>query len=178
MSFLTRVILEAERESVVDFVHALDRDEGLRAVLREQGLRAATQAAARASLARKEPVPVRQEPMRRGHVHGDRLEPRINSAGRFDRPNNRPNGPGEAGPVRTGSGVAGTHHPEGRGGSSTRVGGDLITPGRPDVTAIGRARPTTKPMQTGKSKIVPEPDQIQSPPPGRRRSSLLEPPGY
>jgi hypothetical protein len=63
---------------------------------------------------------------------------------------------------------------------STQVGGDLITnntPGRPSVSMIGRSRPA-KPIQSGKSKIVPEPDQIQSAPPGPRRSSLLEPPGY
>jgi len=61
---------------------------------------------------------------------------------------------------------------------STQVGGDLITnntPGRPSVSMIGRSRPA-KPIQSGKSKIVPEPDQIWSAPPGRR-SSLLEPPG-
>jgi hypothetical protein len=39
---------------------------------------------------------------------------------------------------------------------------------------VGQSRPT-KSIQ--KSKIVPEPDQLQSAPPGRRRSSLLEPPG-
>jgi hypothetical protein len=44
------------------------------------------------------------------------------------------------------------------------------------VSMVGRSRPT-KPMQSGKSKIVPEPDQLQSAPPGKR-SSPLEPPGY
>jgi hypothetical protein len=40
-SFLTRVIWEAERESVVEFIQALRHDEGLRAVMREKGLQAA-----------------------------------------------------------------------------------------------------------------------------------------
>ena len=48
------------------------------------------------------------------------------------------------------------------------------SPGRPDVSMVGRSRPA-KPIQSVKSKIVPEPDQIQSAPP--RRSSPLEPPG-
>jgi hypothetical protein len=35
--------------------------------------------------------------------------------------------------------------------------------------AVGRARPQPgKPIQTAKSKIVPEPDQIQSKPPTRQ----------
>jgi hypothetical protein len=50
------------------------------------------------------------------------------------------------------------------------------------VTVVGRARPPAMahPVQSAKSKIVPEPDQLQSEPPGpRRRSSTpLEPPGY
>jgi hypothetical protein len=102
-----------------------------------------------------------------------KLGPHIADSGRYVRgrgdPNGRPNGPGEARPARF-DGVAG----------STHAGGDLVTrnpAGQPTVTAIGQSRPT-KPMQTGKSKIVPEPDQIQSPPPGpRRRASMLEPPG-
>ena len=49
------------------------------------------------------------------------------------------------------------------------------SPGRPEVRVVGRSRPA-KPIQSVKSRIVPEPDQIQSAPP-RRRSSPLEPPG-
>ena len=45
MSFLTRVMLEAERDSVRDFVQALSHDGGLQAILREKGLRAAMQTA-------------------------------------------------------------------------------------------------------------------------------------
>jgi hypothetical protein len=46
-------------------------------------------------------------------------------------------------------------------------------PGHPDVRVVGRARPgaTSKPIQRSmKSKIVPEPDQIQSPPPPQHRA--------
>jgi hypothetical protein len=39
--------------------------------------------------------------------------------------------------------------------------------GQPVTVAVGRARPA-KPIQTVKSKIVPEPDQIQSKPPARQ----------
>ena len=143
MSFLTKVMLEAEDTSAMD---SIARDENLQAILREEGLRAAMQAVSRQTLVRKpssahqDPSsPVRQEPVRQDP------EPRVADSGRV-----------------------------------VRVGGDLITnnsAGRPDITAIGRSRPT-KPMQSGKSKIVPEPDQIQSAPPGPRRSSPLEPPGY
>jgi len=146
MSFLTQIIIEAERSSAAEFMQALSHDAGLQAVMREEGLRAAMQAVSRQTLVRKpssahqDPSsPVRQEPVRQDP------EPRVADSGRV-----------------------------------VRVGGDLITnnsPGRPDITAIGRSRPT-KPMQSGKSKIVPEPDQIQSAPPGPRRSSPLEPPGY
>jgi hypothetical protein len=143
MSFLTRVMLEAEDASAIDLIQ---RNGGLQRVLREEGLRAAMQAAARQS------------------------NLRVNSSGRLDRSANRPNGPGEAGPVRTGSGVVSPA----RGGSSIQVGGDLITnntPGRPSVSMIGRSRPA-KPVQSA------EPDQIWSAPPGpRRRSSPLETPG-
>jgi hypothetical protein len=38
--------------------------------------------------------------------------------------------------------------------------------GQPEVRVVGRARPA-KPIQSVKSKIVPEPDQIQSRPPVR-----------
>jgi hypothetical protein len=47
MSFLTRTMLEAERDSAWDFVRALSHDGGLQAILREEGLRAAMRAAAR-----------------------------------------------------------------------------------------------------------------------------------
>jgi hypothetical protein len=175
MSFLTRVMLEAEDASAIDLIQ---RNGGLQRVLREEGLRAAMQAAARQADSRRVPVyqepsahqgpmrpeDVRQEPMRQDsepHVaDSGRVVRTNNNLGRLDRSANRPNGPGEAGPARV-----------------VRVGGDIIAnndPGRPDVTAVGQSRPT-KPIQ--KSKIVPEPDQIQSPPPGPRRSSLLEPPG-
>jgi hypothetical protein len=43
------------------------------------------------------------------------------------------------------------------------------------VHVIGRSPQPSKPIRSTKSKIVPEPDQIQSAPP--RRSSPLEPPG-
>jgi hypothetical protein len=182
MSFLTQVMLEAEDTSAMDLIA---REPALQAIMREEGLRAAMQAAARQADSRRVPVhqgpmrpeDVRQEPMRQADsdlaslvvADSGRVVRTNNNLGRLDRSANHPNGPGEAGPVRTAA----------RGGSSTQVGGDLITnntPGRPSVSMIGRSRPT-KPIQSGKSKIVPEPDQIQSPPPGRRRSSLLEPPG-
>ena len=38
--------------------------------------------------------------------------------------------------------------------------------GRPEVRVVGRSRPA-KPIHSVKSKIVPEPDQIQSAPPVR-----------
>jgi hypothetical protein len=193
MSFLTRVMLEAEDASAIDLIQ---RNGGLQRVLREEGLRAAMQAAARQADSRRVPVyqepsahqgpmrqgpmrpeDVRQEPMRQEPAHqGSRSDLRVNSSGRLDRPAGRPNGPGEAGPVRTGSGVA---NPARDGSSTPRAAGEPVSnnsAANPDVTAIGQAR-EIKPAQSGKSRIVPEPDQIQSPPPGRRRSSLLEPPG-
>jgi hypothetical protein len=43
----------------------------------------------------------------------------------------------------------------------------------PDVRVVGRARPgSVKPIQTAKSKIVPEPDQIQSKPTRSDRPEL------
>jgi len=48
------------------------------------------------------------------------------------------------------------------------------SPGQPVVQVVGQARPA-KPIRSTKSRIAPEPDQIQSAPP--RRSSPLEPPG-
>jgi hypothetical protein len=144
MSLLTKLIVEAERASVVEFVQALERDAGLRTILREKGLQAAMQV-----------VTARPAGMRR----------------------TRPNGPGEAGPVVTGATRAGGSR---QGASPTGAGTPIShnsTPGRPDVTVVGRARPAGHPIQSAKSKIVPEPDQIWSEPPGRR-PSLLEPPGY
>jgi hypothetical protein len=95
--------------------------------LREEGLRAAMQAAAR--------------------------------QGRLDRPNR----PGEAGPVR----VSGASPTQSRGTSPTGATGpeqigtpiNNNDPSRPDLSVIGRAR-EIKPVRSAKSKIVPEPDQI------------------
>ena len=58
MSFLTKVMLEAEDTSAMD---SIARDENLQAILREEGLRAAMQAAARQSNMRRMP-PVYQDP--------------------------------------------------------------------------------------------------------------------
>jgi len=44
MSFLTKVMLEAERDSAMDLI---SHEAGLQAILREEGLRAAMHAAAR-----------------------------------------------------------------------------------------------------------------------------------
>ena len=57
MSFLTKVMLEAEDTSAMD---SIARDENLQAILREEGLRAAMQAAARQADSRRGPV--HQEP--------------------------------------------------------------------------------------------------------------------
>ena len=57
MSFLTKVMLEAEDTSAID---SIARDENLQAILREEGLRAAMQAAARQSNMRRMP-PVYQD---------------------------------------------------------------------------------------------------------------------
>ena len=105
MSTVVKLILEAEAASAMDF---------MRAAMREEGLRAAMQAAARRADSRRE--------------------------------------------------------------QSVPIGAPIAnnSPGRPDVSMVGRSRPA-KPIQSVKSKIVPEPDQIQSAPP--RRSSPLEPPG-
>ena len=59
---------------------------------------------------------------------------------------NRPAGPGEAGPA---------------------VGGSNNSPGRPDVRVVGRSPQPAKPIRWVKSRIVPEPDQIQSATPVR-----------
>jgi hypothetical protein len=50
---------------------------------------------------------------------------------------------------------------------------DNSNPGNPSVRVVGRARPGSKPIQTAKSKIVPEPDQIQSKPPTRQNRPEL-----
>ena len=50
------------------------------------------------------------------------------------------------------------------------------SPGQPVVHVVGRAR-AAKPIRSVKSRIVPEPDQVQSEP-ASRRSTLLEPPGF
>ena len=46
MSLLARTMLEAERDSALAFIQAVSHDGGLQAILREEGLRAAMQAAA------------------------------------------------------------------------------------------------------------------------------------
>jgi hypothetical protein len=86
MSLLIKTMLEAERDSALDFMQAVSRDGGLQVILREEGLRAAMQAAARQTNTKP---PVRQQPSVRRDL-------RVNSAGRID----RPAGPGTAGPVR------------------------------------------------------------------------------
>ena len=98
---------------------------------------------------------------------------------------NRPAGPGEAGPVRVGGAGpirAGSSTQARRGASPTGASPTGVgTPissnsaAHPDVHVIGRSPQPAKPIRSAKSKIVPEPDQIQSAPP--RRSSPLEPPG-
>ena len=167
MSFLTQVVLEAERASVVEFVQALERDPGLRAIMREQGLQAAIQAAARQQPVPQEPKrpPLRQDPGHASPVVAD--SGRVVRAG--DSSHRRPD------PSR----VAGFD--PSRVPGSTQVGGGGLThnntPGRPDVSMVGRSRPT-KPMQSGKSKIVPEPDQGKSERPGSRPvTGPLEPRG-
>ena len=124
MSFLTKVMLEAEDTSA---------REAMRAAMREEGLRAAMQAAAR------------QADSRRGLVHQ------------------------EPGP--------GSRRPDPRVGAGSSMSGPISnnSPGRPDVTMVGRSPRPAKPIQSVKSRIVPEPYQIQSAPP--HRSSPLEPPG-
>jgi hypothetical protein len=153
VSTVLEILRETEVTLPTSLVRALERalrrERWERQKLREEGLRAQMQAASQASLARK--TALRQEPVQRG---SGRQEPA------HQEPDLAPLGVADSGRV-------------------VRVGGDLITnntPGRPDITSVGRARPT-KPIQSVKSKIVPEPDQIQSAPPGRRRSSPLEPPG-
>ena len=112
MSTVTRIMLEAETASAMDF---------MRAVMGEEGLRVAMQAAARQTASRRGPV--HQEP-----------------------------GPG-------------SRRPDPRVGAGSSMSGPISnnSPGRPDVTMVGRSRPA-KPIQSVKSKIVPEPDQIQSKP--------------
>jgi hypothetical protein len=90
----------------------------------------------------------------------ERQERRLAGSGLGRRPavldRSRPAGPGEAGPVRTGAPITNNFA------------------GQPTVQVVGRARPA-KPIRPMKSRIVPEPDQIQSKP--LRRSMPLEPPG-
>ena len=71
----------------------------------------------------------------------------------------------------------GSRRPDPRVGAGSSMSGPISnnSPGRPDVTMVGRSPRPAKPIQSVKSRIVPEPYQIQSAPP--RRSSLLEPPG-
>jgi hypothetical protein len=134
MSTVTRIILEAETVSAMDFIQAAMREEALRA--------SALRAAARQTASRREPS-----------MH-QKLVP-------------------VAGPAR-GAGA-------GSSGGSERVSGAPITnnnsPGRPEVRVVGRSPQPARPIRHSmKSRIVPEPDQIQSAPP--RRSSPLEPPGF
>ena len=71
----------------------------------------------------------------------------------------------------------GSRRPDPRVGAGSSMSGPISnnSPGRPDVTMVGRSPRPAKPIQSVKSRIVPEPYQIQSAPP--RRSSPLEPPG-
>jgi hypothetical protein len=160
MSTVIPIILEAERESVKEFL----------GLVREEELRAAMQAAAQASVAQKTALhqePGRQEPMQRGsgRQDSDLASLVVADSGRVVRV-----GGGSRRPdPRVADPDPHVADPDPHVAGSTQVGGDLITnntPGRPDVTAIGRSRPT-KPVQSGKSKIVPEPDQLQSEPPVR-----------
>ena len=113
MSTVTRIMLEAETASAMDF---------MRAVMGEEGLRVAMQAAARQTASRRGPV--HQEP-----------------------------GPG-------------SRRPDPRVGAGSSMSGPISnnSPGRPDVTMVGRSPRPAKPIQSVKSRIVPEPDQIQSKP--------------
>ena len=177
MSFLTKVMREAEDTSAMD---SIARDENLQAILREEGVRAAMQAAARQSNMRRMP-PVYQDPAHqddpaRRPPLGQDPEPQIADSGRVVRDrgglatnNNSPARPDPS-----------SHAADSNRAGPTRVGGDFITrnpAGQPEATMVGRSRPTKPPIRSTKSAIVPEPDQIQSPPPEPRRSSLLEPPG-
>jgi hypothetical protein len=65
MSLLTRTLMECERTSAMEFAQELSRDEGLQIIMREQGLRAAMQAAARQADSRRGPV--HQNPGPAGH---------------------------------------------------------------------------------------------------------------
>jgi len=116
MSTVTRIMLEAE---------AASGREAMRAAMREEGLRAAMQTAAR------------QADSRRGPVHQ------------------------EPGP--------GSRRPDPRVGAGSSMSGPISnnSPGRPDVTMVGRSPRPAKPIQSVKSRIVPEPYQIQSAPPVR-----------
>jgi len=71
----------------------------------------------------------------------------------------------------------GSRRPDPRVGAGSSMSGPISnnSPGRPDVTMVGRSPRPAKPIQSVKSRIVPEPYQIQSAPP--HRSSPLEPPG-
>jgi len=167
MSFLTKVMLEAEDTSAMD---SIARDENLQAILREEGLRAAMQAAARQSNMRRMP-PVYQDPAHqddpaRRPPLGQDPEPQIADSGRVVRVHggltNSNNSP-------TPRPDPSSHVIDSSRFVPSRVGGGPITNnslGRPEVRVVGRSRPA-KPIHSVKSKIVPEPDQIQSAPPVR-----------
>jgi hypothetical protein len=82
---------------------------------------------------------------------------------------NQPAGVGVAGPVVAGPARAGSSKQARGGASPTGVGTPIgnNSPGQPVVQAIGRAR-VAKPIRSVKSRVVPEPDQLQSGPPTRR----------
>jgi hypothetical protein len=115
MSLLTRIIMEAERASAREFI-------------REEGLRAAMQAAARQANTRR--ASIRQEPA----PAGQRADPRVTGRTRVG---------GVGAPITNNSA------------------------GQPTVSVVGRSPRPTKPIRSMKSRIVPEPGQIQSKPPTR-----------
>ena len=178
MSTVIPIILEAETISAREYIAG----EYMRATtMREEELRAAMRAAAQASLAQK--TALRQEPGRQGsgRQDSDLASLGVADSGRVvrvgggsRRPDPRvvdPN-PHVAGSTQVGGDLA-TNNSQNRSGppagGSRQVSGGPVTNnplGRAGVTMVGRSRPT-KPMQSGKSKIVPEPDQIQSAPPVR-----------
>ena len=142
MSFLTKVMLEAEDTSAMD---SIARDENLQAILREEGLRAAMQAAARQSNMRRMP-PVYQDPAhqddpaRRPPLRQD-PEPQIADSGRVVRVHggltNSNNSP-------TPRPDPSSHVIDSSRFVPSRVGGGPITndpAGRPDVTMVGWSRP-------------------------------------
>jgi hypothetical protein len=112
------------------------------AVMREEELRAAMRAASQASLARR--TALRQEP--------GRQEPGRQEPGRQE--------PGRQEPMHQEPSASGNRRPDSSLSNHGAAGGQS------EVRGLGRARPA-KPTRSTKSKIVPEPDQLQSEPPVR-----------